>query len=344
MMKPFFPLSRFLTRPPAQMGYTLMELLAVVSIMALSAAVMAPVLTGNLNQAGLTRTLESMANIRRAILGAPSAMVRGDIRFNGYVVDMGALPDLIDQNGRITHAGGQPRGLWTRDLDGDGIADLAAPKHYAIPETHRIDRFPRENVVKMGWRGPYITRAVDKNVLQDGWGNPFRFEKTGDGLTVTSLGADGKPGGAGADADLHLRISKKDYTGVVAGYLSPFFMLSGEKEAELAGYRFPDGRVSQATVEVYHAPSGPDCPLAGAGGPYGDYPLYNMLDCVSVKKAVADADGYFRIEGVPVGHERIITATQAVVDDGGGLKKLFCHHRIDVEPGINWMGIMGRVE
>jgi general secretion pathway protein G len=49
------------------------------------------------------------------------------------------------------------------------------------------------------WNGPYIH---SKDQLKDPWGRPFIYKNTGSGFTITTLGADGKPGGEGADRDI----------------------------------------------------------------------------------------------------------------------------------------------
>ena len=49
----------------------------------------------------------------------------------------------------------------------------------------------------------YEARLV-KASAADAWGNPLRFEATDSGFVIESLGADGAPGGRGADADLSL--------------------------------------------------------------------------------------------------------------------------------------------
>ncbi len=51
-----------------------------------------------------------------------------------------------------------------------------------------------------GWLGPYL--KSDK-ALSDPWAHPLVYTAGGDGtVTVASLGADGKPGGTGVDADI----------------------------------------------------------------------------------------------------------------------------------------------
>lgn len=53
-----------------------------------------------------------------------------------------------------------------------------------------------------GWRGPYLRRAVPL----DPWGKPYVYRFPGEanpaGFDLLSLGADGRPGGDGEDADI----------------------------------------------------------------------------------------------------------------------------------------------
>ena len=52
------------------------------------------------------------------------------------------------------------------------------------------------------WRGPYLSRPL----IMDPWGHPYRYKAVTQnghsGFQVISYGADGKPGGTGANADL----------------------------------------------------------------------------------------------------------------------------------------------
>lgn len=62
---------------------------------------------------------------------------------------------------------------------------------------------PDSAKAKQNWQGPYL----DGKLPQDGWGNPFQYRREAHGqedVTLMSLGADGKPGGEGLDADLTL--------------------------------------------------------------------------------------------------------------------------------------------
>lgn len=57
-----------------------------------------------------------------------------------------------------------------------------------------------------GWNGPYVK---DPSNIKDAWGRPFLFrspsQRPGHAFDIVSLGADGKPGGSGEDADLENR-------------------------------------------------------------------------------------------------------------------------------------------
>ncbi len=51
-----------------------------------------------------------------------------------------------------------------------------------------------------GWTGPY---AKSDKAIKDPWGRPLVYTPASeDEATLTCLGADGKPGGTGADADI----------------------------------------------------------------------------------------------------------------------------------------------
>ena len=53
------------------------------------------------------------------------------------------------------------------------------------------------------WRGPYLKKAVPN----DPWGRPYVYRTPGTNseFEIVSYGRDGKPGGAGDDADVSLR-------------------------------------------------------------------------------------------------------------------------------------------
>lgn len=69
---------------------------------------------------------------------------------------------------------------------------------------------PTDAKLRERWKGPYLDEAVP----MDPWGNPYQYRIPGeDGrpFSIVSLGADGKPGGEGNDADIGL--GKRGETG-----------------------------------------------------------------------------------------------------------------------------------
>lgn len=66
-----------------------------------------------------------------------------------------------------------------------------------------VNSKPDSAKAKQNWQGPYLSEKVP----QDPWGNPYQYRREPHGvedITLFSLGADGKPGGEGLDADVGL--------------------------------------------------------------------------------------------------------------------------------------------
>ena len=64
-----------------------------------------------------------------------------------------------------------------------------------------LTQSPTEDRARARWRGPYL----DQELPPDPWGAPFLYSLPGAGgqpYALYSLGADGKPGGDGTDADI----------------------------------------------------------------------------------------------------------------------------------------------
>jgi general secretion pathway protein G len=60
---------------------------------------------------------------------------------------------------------------------------------------------PQDERVRAQWRGPYL----DGEMPKDPWGNPYQYSvpgSAGQPFALYSLGADGKRGGEGLDADV----------------------------------------------------------------------------------------------------------------------------------------------
>lgn len=60
---------------------------------------------------------------------------------------------------------------------------------------------PADPALRARWKGPYLDDAVPL----DPWGQPYQYQVPGDegrAFSIISLGADGRPGGEGNDADI----------------------------------------------------------------------------------------------------------------------------------------------
>ena len=66
-----------------------------------------------------------------------------------------------------------------------------------------LDALVAKPVAASTWNGPYLKKAVPP----DPWGRPFVYRVPGEKgeFDLVSLGRDGKPGGAGEDADIVLK-------------------------------------------------------------------------------------------------------------------------------------------
>ena len=61
---------------------------------------------------------------------------------------------------------------------------------------------PRLSPVPRSWAGPYLDRLIPL----DPWGNTYVYKNPGDRnlpFSIMSYGADGRPGGEGANAEIH---------------------------------------------------------------------------------------------------------------------------------------------
>ena len=139
-------------------GFTLIEVIVAITLMALLAGAAAPVAMQQVRSSRLRTTQERMQSLVVAMVGDPA---RGDF---GYVGDVGALPAaLVDLN--------------TRD-DITPIFDAAVDPNDGI---------------STGWAGPYVPLAANGNTaFVDSWGNPFVYAP-GVGAQITSNGPDGQP-------------------------------------------------------------------------------------------------------------------------------------------------------
>ena len=164
-----------------QSAFTLLELMIVVGVLSALAFGAVSLVDESDSHVRFDSSKIRLSKLREGIIGDPSAFLNRPPIIQGYLADMGRLPNSIDE---LLNQGTQPP--WNFDE----AANLWA-----------------------GWRGPYLQTFDQKNGqlrYSDGWGNygdtnnfGWRFEIDQDLGTVLaqSYGADGQPGGSSFDLD-----------------------------------------------------------------------------------------------------------------------------------------------
>ena len=107
-------------------------------------------------------------------------------------------PNIIGQMGRAKSKAAQ---LQLDTLAADVEAFSADVQRYPT-KSEGLNALVQEPQGLDGWSGPYVR---DLKMLNDPWGQPIAYDVDTDKRTfvLTSLGADGKPGGSGVNRDLH---------------------------------------------------------------------------------------------------------------------------------------------
>lgn len=181
------------TPTPDRSGYSLVELLLAVGLLAILASTVPATLSTAFNQYKVEETKARLLRIRSALIGDVSKTVNGVRTEFGYLGDTGALP-----------------------TSGQGLAALtsmpAALSAYATDQTTRFGK---------GWAGPYLPVSTGVDWTKDAWGNPLVYNPTATPATVTSYGSDGVVGGSSEASDLVVQIpsTRQTFTlnGVVTG-------------------------------------------------------------------------------------------------------------------------------
>jgi type II secretory pathway pseudopilin PulG len=185
---------------------TLVELLVVLTILALLTTVAVTSTDVFLNQGRHEATTRTLTNIEDAVLGPANArQADGAVLTSGFVADLGRLP-LAASSDPLT-----------------GLAELWSNPGGVQPFAIRPAPSDPEVLVPSGWRGPYLRLPVGQGVLRDGWGNPVSLlngsgnpAATGEAIAaVRSFGADGAPGGT-QDYDVDLTVTLADRIAVAA--------------------------------------------------------------------------------------------------------------------------------
>lgn len=156
-------------------GFTLLELIILLILVGLLAAVAVPKYLDLSQQSQINATQKKMQELKIAILGNPDAIAAGRYTRPGYWGDVGQLPSALAD--LITKPGG----------------------------VSSFDKFTRR-----GWNGPYLDTqqtAGSYVALQDAWGTAFSYSTpsgvTGRRFIITSFGPD-KASGGGDDITMDI--------------------------------------------------------------------------------------------------------------------------------------------
>ncbi len=126
------------TRQREPSGFTLVELVMVIALLGIVAAVAVPKLSSVLDEAKRSATQAEMMALRRAIIGDDSSVSAGHPVSRGYEGDVAALPSSLAD--LVTKPGG-----------------VAAWDRYT----------------QTGWNGPYVDSGG--GYATDAWGNAYTY-------------------------------------------------------------------------------------------------------------------------------------------------------------------------
>lgn len=131
-------------------GFTLIEIVMVVVVLGILAAIVVPRMGGLSENSRITATKSEMLMLKRAIIGNSSITAGGRYLDAGFQGDMGRPPV--------------------------NLAELAVKPDSVTA----YDKFTR-----IGWNGPYIDSA-DGDYLTDAWGTPYVYDPSA--RTILSVG------------------------------------------------------------------------------------------------------------------------------------------------------------
>ena len=160
-------------------GFTLVELLMTIALVAILAVLSISVITQTSDEARFDLTVQQMKEIRNAMVGNPS-MLNGTHRSSyGYLGDVGAIPTTAQ-----------------------GISAL-------ITKPAAISAWAYNSTVLLGigWKTAYLnTGFTAADYTKDAWGTAYVYSSTATPPTLTSYGSDRVAGGTGFAQDITVQI------------------------------------------------------------------------------------------------------------------------------------------
>lgn len=137
-----------------QTGFTLIELVIIIVILGILAAVAVPKFTDITEGSKVNATRHEMIALKRAIIGNPAATAGGEYVDRGFEGDVGFVPSQL--------------------------SDLVA-KPDTVAAYNRLTR--------LGWNGPYLDQSGD-NYLYDAWDDLYVYQPGNRRIISTGGGTD----------------------------------------------------------------------------------------------------------------------------------------------------------
>lgn len=156
------PIPKFQAFSSAHPGFTLIEIVTVLAIVAILVGFLAPLAFDSLQSSREDAVQQDLERIFKAIGGDPE---QGNF---GYLGDMGRLPDTLSE------------------LVEPGMQTLFHTEHGGTPHVGNVGT---------GWRGPYLTgKFATSDLFKDAWGQSLSFTSTGSTAgQIISQGPDATP-------------------------------------------------------------------------------------------------------------------------------------------------------
>jgi prepilin-type N-terminal cleavage/methylation domain-containing protein len=222
-----------------QIGFTLLELLMVVSIMSATAYVALSTLDNDGNNQRYQETVSRLETITQAVIGPHFAAVSGQGLQSGYVMDNGRLPAIDeDSNGNgVLDAGEDTNGNGLLDIGIDDLTrrpvgfieyGLQAPRFDSSPDSATgvnnddgVELDADEQKLLKGYRNSaYLNLKPGTRRFQDGWGYDWiTTQPSAASWQVLSYGLNHKAGGGELfDTDISQQINSSHWQVDLAGW------------------------------------------------------------------------------------------------------------------------------